>query len=113
MAIRVEETAQIQAPDRIHQMLPVRAGQIERRTHPYVRHGTAGLLDAKTGKIIGQCAHRHRSMETVQPLDTVDNVVPLETARCLLHSSLPSTLRVSISSRVHDIVRIKHSLHPA
>ena len=55
----VDEKSQIQALDRTAPLLPMRPGQIERRTHDYKRHGTTSLfaaLDAKTGKIIGQTA---------------------------------------------------------
>jgi hypothetical protein len=46
-------------------LLPLRPGQAEQRTHHYVRHGTTSLfsaLDVKTGKVIGQCHRRHRSV---------------------------------------------------
>lgn len=57
MGLCVDEKAQIQALDRTRPLLPMRPGQIERRTHDYVRHGTTSLfaaLDAQTGKVIGQ-----------------------------------------------------------
>ena len=37
----VDEKSQIQALDRTQPLLPMRPGQVERRTHDYVRHGTA------------------------------------------------------------------------
>src|SRR5216117_2462720 len=42
----VDEKAQIQALDRAQPLLPMRPGQIERRTHDYVRHGTTSLFAA-------------------------------------------------------------------
>lgn len=51
------DESQIQALDRTAPLLPMRPGQIERRTHDYKRHGTTSLfaaLDTKSGKIIGQ-----------------------------------------------------------
>ena len=39
----VDEKAQIQALDRTQPLLPMRPGQIERRTHDYTRHGTTSL----------------------------------------------------------------------
>lgn len=75
----VDEKTQVQALDRTQPLLPMRPGQIERRTHDYVRHGTTTLfaaLDARTGKIIGQCLRRHRSVEFRKSLDTVDAAVP-------------------------------------
>ena len=62
----VDEKSQIQALDRTQPLLPLATGQIERRTHDYVRHGTTSLfaaLDVKTGKVLGQCHGRHRTAE--------------------------------------------------
>jgi hypothetical protein len=42
MVLCVDEKSQIQALDRSQPLLPMRPGQIERRTHDYVRHGTLG-----------------------------------------------------------------------
>src|SRR6266550_6243152 len=36
----VDEKSQIQALDRTQPLLPMRPGQVERRTHDYKRHGT-------------------------------------------------------------------------
>jgi transposase len=75
----VDEKSQIQALDRTQPLLPMRPGQVERRTHDYVRHGTTSLfaaLDIKTGKVIGECHRRHRSTEFRRFLDTVDAAVP-------------------------------------
>jgi transposase len=77
----VDEKSQIQALDRTQPLLPMRPGQIERRTHDYVRHGTTSLfaaLDIATGKVIGRCYRRHRSAEFLQFLRRVDDSVPGE-----------------------------------
>lgn len=66
LVLCVDEKAQIQALDRTQPLLPMRPGQIERRTHDYARHGTTSLfaaLDVKTGQVVGQCHRRHRSVE--------------------------------------------------
>ena len=81
MVMCVDEKAQIQALDRTRPLLPMRPGQAERRTHDYVRHGTTSLfaaLDTKTGKVIGQCHRRHRSVEFRKFLDTVEASVPAD-----------------------------------
>ena len=81
MVLCVDEKAQIQALDRTRPLLPMRPGQVERRTHDYLRHGTTTLfaaLDAQTGKVIGQCHRRHRSVEFRKFLDTVDAAVPTD-----------------------------------
>jgi transposase len=75
----VDEKSQIQALDRTAPILPLRPGQVERRTHDYARHGTTSLfaaLDVKTGTVIGECHARHRSVEFRRFLDTVDAAVP-------------------------------------
>jgi transposase len=79
MVFCVDEKSQIQALDRTQPMLPLRPGQIERRTHDYKRHGTTSLfaaLDLKTGRVIGQLHRRHRSQEFRCFLDTLDANVP-------------------------------------
>jgi transposase len=77
----VDEKPQIQALDRSQPILPLRPGQIERRTHDYVRHGTTSLfaaLNVKTGKVIAEHHRRHRGIEFRKFLDTIDNNVPQE-----------------------------------
>jgi transposase len=59
----------------------MRPGQIERRTHDYVRHGTTSLFAAlvvKTGEIIAQCHQRHRSVEFRKFLNRIDAEVPAD-----------------------------------
>ncbi len=75
----VDEKSQIQALNRSQPLLPMRPGQIERRTHDYVRHGTTSLfaaLDAKTGEILAQCHRRHRAVEFRKFLRCIDQAVP-------------------------------------
>ena len=77
----VDEKTQVQALDRTAPLLPMRPGQIERRTHDYVRHGTTSLfaaLDTKTGEVLGRCHRRHRSVEFRKFLDRIDRAVPRE-----------------------------------
>jgi transposase len=75
----VDEKSQIQALNRTQPLLPLRPGQVERRTHDYVRHGTTSLfaaLDAKTGHVIGRCHRRHRAVEFRRFLARIDAEVP-------------------------------------
>jgi transposase len=77
----VDEKPQIQALDRSQPSLPLRPGQIERRTHDYVRHGTTSLfaaLNVKSGKIIAEHHRRHRGIEFRKFLETIDHNVPQE-----------------------------------
>jgi transposase len=75
----VDEKSQIQALDRTQPLLPMRPGQVERRTHDYRRHGTTSLfaaLDVKTGAVVAQTHRRHRSIEFRKFLDQIDAAVP-------------------------------------
>ena len=79
LVLCVDEKSQIQALDRSRPLLPMRPGQVERRTHDYVRHGTTTLfaaLDTATGKVIGQCFPRHRAREFLAFLRTLETRVP-------------------------------------
>ena len=79
LVLCVDEKTQIQALDRSQPVLPMRPGQVERRTHDYTRNGTTSLfaaLDTKSGKVIGQLHRRHRSIEFRKFLDTIDAAVP-------------------------------------
>jgi len=79
LVLSVDEKAQVQALDRTQPLLPMRPGQVERRTHDYARHGTTSLLaalDVKTGKVIGECHRRHRSAEFRKFLDRIEEAVP-------------------------------------
>jgi transposase len=79
LVLCVDEKSQIQALDRTAPLLPMRPGQIERRTHDYARHGTTSLfaaLDTKSGELIGQTQRRHRSVEFRTFLDTIEKNVP-------------------------------------
>lgn len=81
LVLCVDEKSQIQALDRTAPLLPMRPGQIERRTHDYARHGTTTLfaaLNTKSGKLIGQTQCRHRSVEFRNFLDTIEKNVPVE-----------------------------------
>jgi transposase len=79
LVLCVDEKTQVQALDRTQPLLPMRPGQIERRTHDYIRHGTTSLfaaLDVATGQVIGDCHRQHRSVEFRKFLDTIDAAVP-------------------------------------
>ena len=81
LVLCVDEKSQIQALDRTQPLLPMRPGQVERRTHDYIRHGTTSLfaaLDIATGAVIGRCYPRHRSSEFRKFLDQVEASVPAD-----------------------------------
>src|SRR6201998_289307 len=61
----------------------MKPGRAQTMTHDYKRHGTATLfaaLDVLTGKVIGQCLPRHRHIEFLKFLRTIDHEVPEELA---------------------------------
>jgi len=75
----VDEKSQIQALDPTQPLLPLRPGQVERRTHDYTRYGTLSLFAAfntATGEVIGKCHRRHRSVEFRKFLDLIEDRVP-------------------------------------
>jgi transposase len=79
LVLCVDEKSQIQALDRTQPLLPMRPGQVERRTHDYRRHGTTTLfaaLDVKTGEVIGRLERRHRSEEFLRFLRQLDRELP-------------------------------------
>jgi transposase len=91
LVLCVDEKSQIQALDRTAPLLPMKPGQIERRTHDYVRHGTTSLfaaLDTRTGKVIGQNQQRHRSEEFRNFLDTHREERARSTGRSPHHGQL-------------------------
>jgi transposase len=81
LVLCVDEKSQIQALDRTQPLLPLRPGQVERRTHDYKRHGTTALfaaLDVATGHVLGRCYKRHRAAEFRRFLDAIDAAAPAD-----------------------------------
>src|SRR5262249_32448681 len=81
LVLCVDAKSQIQALDRTQPILPLRPGQVERRTHDYKRHGTTSLfaaLDVKVGTIIGKCMPRHRAQEFRRFLAAVEKQLPAD-----------------------------------
>jgi transposase len=75
----VDEKSQIQALERTQPLLPMRPGQVERRTHDYARHGTTTLfaaLNVVTGEVLRRCEKRHRHQEYVRFLNDIDAKIP-------------------------------------
>lgn len=81
LVLCVDEKSQIQALDRTQPALPMMPGVPERRTHDYVRHGTTTLfaaLDVATGKVIGELHRRHRNLEFLKFLKSIEAQVPAD-----------------------------------
>lgn len=81
LVLCVDEKPQIQAVEGTTPVLPMRPGQVERRSHDYKRYGTLDLsaaLDVKAGTVIGACKRRHRALEFRAFLDQVEAAVPAD-----------------------------------
>lgn len=81
MVLSVDEKTQIQALDRTQPMLPLRPGQVERRTHDYKRNGTRSLyaaFDVATGRVLGRVTRRHRAREFLAFLRQIDESTPAD-----------------------------------
>ena len=75
----VDEKSQIQALDRTAPTLPMLPGTPERATHDYERNGTSSLyaaLNVQSGEVIGSLHQRHRAIEFLKFLKTIDRNVP-------------------------------------
>jgi transposase/transposase-like protein len=71
----VDEKSQIQALQRAQPILPMDVGQLERRTHNYLRHGTLDLfaaLNVATGEVLTKCTAQHRAQDFVAFLRDID-----------------------------------------
>lgn len=79
VVLSVDEKTQIQALDRTQPLLPLRPGQIERRTHDYKRHGTASLyaaFDVASGKVLGRVTRRHTAKDFLRFLEEIERRTP-------------------------------------
>lgn len=79
MVLCVDEKTQIQALDRTQPLLPLKPGQVERRTHDYKRHGTTSLyaaFDILTGNVVGRLTKRHRAKEFLDFLRQIERSTP-------------------------------------
>jgi transposase len=79
LVLCVDEKSQLQALDRTAPSLPILPTTPARRTHDYVRNGTASLfaaLDVASGTVISSMHRRHRHQEFLKFLKTIDAAVP-------------------------------------
>ena len=94
VVLAVDEKSQIQALDRTAPTLPMLPGTPERATHDYQRHGTTSLyaaLNVQSGEIIGALHQRHRALEFLKFLRTVDAAVPDHLGVHLVLTTPPAT----------------------
>jgi transposase len=87
LVLSVDEKTQIQALNRTQPLLPLRPGQVERRTHDYQRNGTTNLyaaMEISTSRVIGKISARHRAVEFIEFLQEIDRETPRELALHLI-----------------------------
>jgi transposase len=86
----VDEKTQIQAVSRTQPMLPLRPGQVERRSHDYKRNGTTNLyaaLELASGEVTGTTTNRHRAREFLAFLRLLDRRYPQGELHVVLDNS--------------------------
>ena len=108
MVLSVDEKTQIRAIDRTPPILPLRPGQVERRTHDHKRNGTRSLyaaFDVATGIVMGRVTARHRAKEFIDFLRQIDRATPSD-----LDLHLDLHLIVDNSS-THKTADVKACLH--
>ena len=74
----VDEKTQVQALDRTQPGLPMKKGRCGTMTHDYKRNGTTCLFAAMNileGKVLGSCYPRHRHIEFLKFLRTINRDV--------------------------------------
>jgi transposase len=77
----VDEKTQVQALDRTQPGLPMKKGRCGTMTHDYKRNGTTCLFAAMNvleGKVLGACYPRHRHIEFLKFLRTINREVPVD-----------------------------------
>jgi len=103
----IDEKTQIQALNRMQPGLPMKPGRCGTMTHDYKRNGTTCLfaaLNVLEGKVIGSCFSRHRHIEFLKFLRTVDREVPRKLA---IHAILDN-----YGTHNHPKVRAWLAKHP-
>jgi transposase len=79
LVLCVDEKSQCQALERMQPVLPMGMGYLQGVTHEYIRHGTLTLfaaLEVASGKVLTQCAKRHRHQEFLSFLNEIKKDVP-------------------------------------
>jgi hypothetical protein len=78
VVLSIDKKSQIQALDRTQPGLPIKPGRSQTMTHDYTLHGTTTLFAALSvldGTVIGRCMQRHRHVEFIRFLNTVERQV--------------------------------------
>lgn len=108
LVLSVDEKTAIQALDRTQPTLPLRPGQVERRSFEYKRNGTVSLYAALAvhhGEVIGQCAPRHRHQEFLDFLRLLARTYPDQDLHLIL-DNLSTHKHEKVSRWLHRYPRI-------
>jgi transposase len=90
VVVSMDEKTQVQALERTQPMLPLRPGQIERRTHDYRRNGVVDLyaaLEIATGQILGTCKDSHTGADFLGFLKRLERTFPKGELHVILDNS--------------------------
>jgi DDE superfamily endonuclease len=95
----VDEKSQIRALDRTAPVLPMLPGTPARARHDSERHGTSSLyaaLNVNSGPVVSSLHQRHRAVEFLKLLRTIDQNVPghLDVHLVLEDASSHKTLKI-------------------
>jgi transposase len=115
VVLSVDEKTQIQALDRTQPLLPLRPGQVERRTHDYKRHGTASLyaaFDIATGKVLSRVTKRANGKEFLAFLQKIEASVEEELDLHLILDNSSTHKTPEVRSFLLDHPRIKLHFTP-
>lgn len=106
LVLSVDEKTAIQALDRTQPTLPLRPGQVERRSFEYKRNGTISLyaaLAVHQGEVVGQCAPRHRHQEFLDFLRLLARTYPRQELHLIVDN---------LSAHKHETVQRWFDRHP-
>lgn len=115
MVLSVDEKTQIQALDRTQPMLPLRPGQVERRTHDYKRNGTRSLyaaFDVATGTVMGRVTARHRAKEFIDFLRQIDRATPPDLDLHLIVDNSSTHKTADVKAWLHEHPRFHMHFTP-
>jgi len=90
VVVSLDEKTQVQALERTQPMLPLRPGQVERRTHDYRRNGVVDLyaaLEVATGRVVGDCRDSHTGQDFLSFLKRLDRTFPKGELHVILDNS--------------------------
>ncbi len=115
VVLAVDEKSQIQALDRTAPTLPMLPGTPERATHDYERNGTTSLyaaLNIQSGEVIGSLHQRHRAIEFLKFLKTIDAERARPSSTCTSSWTTPPVTRPRRSALAGPAPPVRPALHP-